>query len=207
LGILPESQSTGIGISKLSNGQSLPCATKSISSESVDLIYKKPALGTLKPTYNKSHLGSAVALDLEEIGAFKGVITSQSKSGFQVAVDDGYRNSLSSKLAHLADKRGIKHDVSIASGPGITRIEPAQKECSFKDPEGILRSGIIVNLSQADVLVRAAHIPSVPSIISFKGPRLYAAEVTNVFAIGFLAKFCIPIPAPEFSKDIQFVDF
>jgi len=195
------------GVCKIGNGQSAQCTTKSISSESVDLIYKKSSLGTSKPIYNKSHVGSTIALDLEEIGTFEGVITSQNKDGFQVAVDSSCQSQLGTRLADMADRRGIKHNVSIAAGPGVTRVEPTNKNCSFKDPAGILRKGIMVNLSQTDVLIRTTNIPSTPSIISFKGPRTYAAEVTSTFAIGFVAKFCNPIPASEFSKDIQFVDF
>jgi len=192
------------GISKLANGQTAHCTTKKISSESVDLIFKSPTPEASKLASDKSQVGSAISLDLEEIGAFNGIISSQSKDGFQVAVDSIYKAKLSSKLTDMASKRGIKHDVSIATGPGITRIELKDKKCSYKDGAGVLRKGRIVNLSQVDALIGAQVIPTIPAIIIFEGARRYAAEVTSTVAIGFMVKFSIPIPATEFSEDLKF---
>ena len=89
---------------------------------------------------------------------------------------------------------------------GISRIEPSMKSCSFADETGTLRKGVVVNLSQIDVLIKTSHVPCLTSRIIFSGSPRRVAEVTRTFEIGFVAKFCIPIPHGEFSAGIQFVN-
>jgi hypothetical protein len=186
----------------LPNGLAVNCKTKSITSESVDFAYD----GTSGPRYDKSHIGSAVQFNLDEVGTFKGVIASQDNDGFQVKVDEGAKGALTSKLADLATSRGIKHDVALAGGPQITRLELKNKSCAYDDPIGVLRSGTIVNISPVDALIRARYVPPKPGIIAFRGPKRYGAEVADAFAIGFLVKFCTPIPARDFSEQMKFYD-
>jgi hypothetical protein len=184
------------------NGTSFNCETKRISSETVDFAYRS----SIDAQYAKTDVGSSVQCDLDKVGAFKGVIASQNRDGFQVAVDPSSKSLLSAKLAEFAIDRGIKHDVSIAAGPQVTRVEPKNSACCFTDHQGVLRNGQIVNLSQVDLLVRTRFIPPIPALIVFQGPRRYSAEVTSVFVIGFMARFCNPIAEKDFTSNIRFTD-
>lgn len=193
------------GIFTSESGHQVSCKTKKISSESIDLLFENPQDGTNRPL-QKIPLGSSIQLNLEEVGSFGGVISSERNGSFQISVESKSRSMLSTKLAHMAVKRGISPKDSIATGPDVLRIEPKNKECRYDDHMGVLRSGKIVNLSRIDALVRASALPPAPSIILFRGPRQYAAEITSTFEIGFMAKFCTPILPEEFSADMKFMD-
>jgi hypothetical protein len=192
----------------LPDGQSATCKTKTVSSESIDFVYNAAspeAPGTPRPVLS---VGSAVSLDLDEVGACKGVLTSQSEDGFQVAVNKDSRGLVSTKLAHIAVKRGIGVDSISAVRTGVTRIEPDNKNCAFTDHTGTLRKGMIVNLSQFDALIRAAAtiIPPMGSRIVLRGPVWHGADVISTFEIGFMVKFCLPIPEDKFSTALVFSD-
>ncbi|WP_020175048.1 hypothetical protein [Methyloferula stellata] len=194
------------GVCRLPDGQSTKCKTKRISSESVDLVYDAAPFGSPNNPNDKTHMGSAVQLSLAGVGVVGGIITSQDLDGFRVAVDGNCQSALSAKLADIAAARGIRHEVKIAAGPSVIRVEPKHKNCAFDDQRGILRKGTIVNVSQIDALIKTSIIPPKPTVIIFRGTRRYAAEVTSTFAIGFMAEFCSPIPTCEFSDDIKFSD-
>ena len=69
-----------------------------------------------------------------------------------------------------------------------------------------MRKGWLINISQADALIKAAIVPPIGATISFGGPASYTAEVTRVFEIGFAVKFSPPIPEAEFSAAIKLTD-
>jgi hypothetical protein len=187
---------------KLPNGLAVKCKTKSISSEIVDLLYTDPKSGNL----DKNDVGLTLHVDVREVGPVKGVVAAQNMDGFQINVDEESRTSLGDRLANLTSSLGVRHDVTIAAGPEIQRLEPENSNCCFEDDKGRMRNGRIVNLSQIDALIRAKFIPRKSSIIFFKGPCRYLAEVTSVFAIGFMAQFATPIRNKDFSTQIKFTD-
>ena len=146
-------------------------------------------------------------LDLDQIGAFRGVLAAQNPEGFQIAVDHDCKSMVGTKLADLASARGISFDETAKhERERITRIEPDNKSCTFTDHKGALRKGKLVNMSRVDALIKAAILPPVATHIVFGGPRQYLAEVTRTFEIGFAIKFCPPIPSEEFSAAIKFSD-
>ncbi len=193
----------------LPDGQSATCKTRKVSSESIDFVYNAPTSeGEPNPSRPALSVGSSVSLDVDEVGALKGVLTSQTKDGFQVAVNKDSRAMVGTKLAHIAVKRGIGVDSTSAVKTGVARIEPVDKNCNFTDNTGSLRNGMIVNLSQFDALIRVSStiIPPIGSRIVLRGPIWHGADVINAFEIGFMVKFCLPIPADQFSTAIRFTD-
>ncbi|MGA3302521.1 MAG: hypothetical protein ABSC72_04450 [Methylovirgula sp.] len=192
----------------LPNGRSTSCKTKKISSESVSFIYD---LGTGAYRFKLPDdlpMGSVMNVDLDRVGEFHGALTSQYPEGFQIAVDGEYKDMLSKRLALLATTlRNIGlDDGSGVTKPSITRIEPANKNCRFTDRAGVARKGWLINISQADALIKAAIVPPVGATICFGGPGRYMAEVTRGFEIGFAVKFTPPIPEAEFSAAIKLTD-
>ncbi len=192
----------------LPGGESATCKTTKVSSESIDFVYNAPSSGEPATPRQLMPVGSPVSLDVDEVGALKGVLTSQNEEGFQVAVNKDSRTMVSERLAHIAVKRGIGVDATSAVKAGATRIEPINKNCSFTDHMGALRKGMIVNLSQHDALIRAAAaiIPPLDSRIVLRGPEWHGAYVTGAFEIGFMVKFCLPIPEAQFTTAIRFCD-
>jgi hypothetical protein len=193
------------GVCTLPGGTSAQCQTTKISSDSVNVVYAPSPPGAPKPVREAMPKGAAVNLKLDEVGAFRGTLTSQHNDGFEVAVDSAYQTVLGAKLSHIAAKRGIAPS-PLPSIPIETRIEPSSKDCWFLDQTGTLRKGLIVNLSQVDMLLRASIIPPMGAQIVFRGARRYAAEVTSIFKIGFMVKFCNQLPVQEFTTAIKFSD-
>jgi len=188
------------------NGQSGPCKTKKVSSERVEFAYPERASYSPATLQAKPAIGSRVSLDVEGLGTFGGVLTSENEDGFEVAVNKENRSSVSTKLAHIAAKRGSGVETAYVVKPNAVRIEPVHKDCSFTDHTGTLKKGFVVNLSQFDALIRTspANIPPLGTRIVIRGPEWHGAEVAIVFEIGFIAKFCLPIPADRFSTELRF---
>jgi len=190
------------------NGRSTTCKTKTISSESVELVYDLQTAGyPIKPP-EEIPPGSTIHLDVDQIGNFHGTVTSQNSEGFQLAVDVNCKGMLISKLSRIAaSMRGSRFVTPAATAhTNITRIEPTIKTCSFTDNTGTVRRGKIINISQIDALIKAPVIPPVGSQIVFSGRPTHAAEVTRSFEIGFAVKFCPPIPVEQFSAAIRLLD-
>jgi len=190
------------GLCTLPDGQKSQCQTEKISSQSVDLVYTEPNRSTATPP-----AGSAVHLDIEEIGTFKGTLTSGNKRGMQVAVDVDDRGMVSSKLAYVIGKRGIGIENPQASEASAMSIQPDHKSCAFIDHTGTLRIGEIVRLSHTEVLIRASICPPSKTYVHFRGPQRLIAEVTSSFEMGFMAKFIPPIPAQKLSAALKLADF
>lgn len=190
------------------NGRSRTCKTKTISSEAVELIYDLQTAGYPFKAPEEIPAGSTVHLDLEQIGNFHGMLTSQNSEGFKLAVDVNCKGMLITKLTKMAAairSSGQNHE-SLVTKTSIMRIEPSTKNCSFTDDKGTLHKGKIINVSQVDALIKAPVIPPIATHIVFGGPRAHVAEVTRTFEIGFAVKFCTPIPPDEFSDAIKFID-
>jgi len=191
----------------LPDGFSTKCQTTKISSDSVNVVYAPTPPGMPAQRREAMPQGAAINLKLEELGALRGVLKTQDQEGFEVAVDGAYQTVLGAKLSHLAAKRGIRPSAApVPSIPIETRIEPASKDCWFLDHTGTLRKGLIVNLSQIDMLLRASIIPPAGARITFRGPQRHTADVTSIFKIGFMVKFCDQLPVQEFTTAIKFSD-
>ncbi len=192
----------------LPNGESAACKTKKVSSESIDFVYNAPPPNAPSAPRPVMPVGSPVSLDLDEVGACGGVLTSHNEDGFRVAVNKDSRSAVSTKLAHIAVKRGIGVEAMGAMKTGVPRIEPANKNCAFTDHTGMLRTGMIVNLSQFDALIRASAtiIPPMGTRIVLRGPVWHGADVISTFEIGFMVKFCLPIPDDKFTTALTFAD-
>ncbi len=190
-----------------SNGRSIACKTKRLSKDAVHFAYDAEFVGNPAKRCDDLHLGTPMHLDLDQIGAFEGVLATQNLEGFEVAVDHDCKSMLSTKLAALAGARGISFDeTTLPVKERITRIEPDNKSCSFTDQTGTLRKGRLVNVSQVDALITTSALLPVATYIVFNGPRRYLAEVTRTFEIGFAVRFCPPIPREEFSPAIKLSD-
>lgn len=195
------------GTCTLSGGGATNCKTTMISSEAVHLVYDTQSGDPSAKRSDEIRAGSAVQLDLDQIGAFRGVVASKKPEGFRVAVDDDCKPLLRSKLARIAAEHAVSlDDGSVVEKASIKRIEPEIKSCSFLDHTGTLRQGIIVNLSQVDALIKARIVPPVNSRIIFRGSRRHQAEVMRIFEMGFAARFCNLIPTEELSAALKFSD-
>ncbi len=195
---------TSASTCRLPDGQTAACETRTVSSDSVDFVFtESDGASGANP---KLPLGSPVELDVKEVGAFGGVLTSQNEDGFQVAIDKKSHGLVGTRLAHIAVERGIGINSTDTIKSGVQRLEPTNKDCSFTDHKGTLRKGTIVNLSQFDALIRApaAIIPPLGSRIVLRGPEWQGAYVINSFEIGFMVKFCVQIPDERFSPEITF---
>lgn len=189
------------------NGGSAHCKTTTISPEAVNLVYEAQPADPTGKRPDEIRAGSAVHLNLDQIGPFRGVVASKKSEGFRVTVDDEYKPLLRSKLSRMAAEHAISlEDGSVVAKSSITRIEPNIKSCSFLDHTGTLRQGIIINVSQIDALIKARIIPPLKSRITFRGSRRHLAEVTRTFEMGFAARFSSLIPAAEFSAAIKLSD-
>jgi hypothetical protein len=190
------------------NGRSTTCKTKTISSESVDLVYDLQTAGYPIKYPEEIPAGSTVHLDLEQIGNFHGKVTSQNSEGFQLAVDVDCKGMLITKLAQVA--AAIRNtdfsEAPLAARQNVNRIEPNIKMCNYTDHMGQVRKGKIINVSPFDALIKAAIIPPTATHIVFGGKQARVAEVTRTFEIGFAVQFCAPIPEEEFSVSIKFLD-
>ncbi len=196
------------GLCTLPNGRSTACKTKKISSESVDFIYEGGIGRNPLKAAEEMPTGSTMHVDVDQVGKFRGSLTSQSADGFRIAVDSDCKDMLSNKLAHLAAaiRNTNFNEMPQTAKPSVTRLEPDVKSCRFTDHTGASRKGTIINVSQIDALIKSPIVPPVAAHIVFGGVRHYAAEVTRAFEIGFAVKFCPPIPDEEFSAAIKFLD-
>ncbi len=190
------------------NGRSTTCKTKKISSESVDLVYDLQTAGYPIRYPEEIPAGSTIHLDLEQIGNFHGVLTSQNSEGFQLAVDVECKGMLITKLAQVAAaiRNTTFEEAPLEVKRNVVRIEPNVKSCSYTDNMGMMRKGKIINVSPLDALIKAAIIPPIGTHIVFGGAQARVAEVTRTFEIGFAVQFCAPIPEEEFSANIKFLD-
>jgi hypothetical protein len=189
------------------NGGSANCKTTTISSEEVHLVYDEPTGNPAAKRSDELRTGSAVHLDLDQIGAFHGVVAAKKSEGIRVTVDDKCKPMVRDKLTYMAAEHAVSIENASAAGePSITRIEPSIKSCSFLDHTGTLRQGTIVNLSQVDALIRSRIVPPLKSRIVLRGPRRHLAEVTRTFEMGFVVRFCAVIRPEEFSSAIKFSD-
>jgi hypothetical protein len=183
-------------------GQSVKCKTKSISPEVVDVVYD----ANDKVRSDETLAGASIQMDINALGSIRGLITSETREGFSTRVDDDFKPMLKRKLHHFLKDTGLPADEDRILGTSrIARIEPNVKSCTFADEQGILRKGMVVNVSRVDALIRATHVPRLASKVIFSGSPKRAAEIARTFEIGFVAKFCVPIPDGEFSEAIQFL--
>ncbi len=190
------------------NGRSTTCKTRKISSDSVDLVYDLQTAGYPIRYPEEIPPGSTVHLDLDQIGNFHGVVTSQSADGFQLAVDVDCKGMLITKLAQMANaiRNTTFEEAPLEARRNVARIEPNVKTCSYTDHMGQVRKGKIINVSPFDALIKAATVPPVATHIVFGGKPARVAEVTRTFEIGFAVQFSAPIPEEEFSPAITFLD-
>ncbi len=189
------------------NGRSIGCKTTEVSKDAVRFAYDADSVGDPAKRCDDLQAGTPMHVDLDQLGAFEGVLAAQYLEGFQIAVDHDCKSMLSTKLAGLAGARGISFDqTAVPVREHITRIEPDNKNCAFIDQKGVLRKGRLINVSQVDALITASILPPVAAHIVFNGPRRYLAEVTRTFEIGFAVRFCPPIPREEFSPAIKLSD-
>ncbi|MGB8278488.1 MAG: hypothetical protein WCF20_11245 [Methylovirgula sp.] len=196
------------GRATMPNGRSTTCKTRTISSESVDLVYDLQTAGYPIRHPEEIPAGSTVHLDLDQIGNFHGIVTSQNSEGFQLAVDVDCKGMLITKLARVAAavRNASFDEAPLTARRSVTRIEPTVKNCNYTDHMGLMRKGKIINLSPSDALIKAAIIPPIATHIVFGGQQARVAEVTRTFEIGFAVQFCAPIPEEEFSAAIKFLD-
>jgi hypothetical protein len=192
----------------LPNGESASYTTRKISSEAVDFVYNEPGLYTPGTPRQRMAVGTAMSLHLDGLGLgdLEGLLTSQTEDGFQVAIRKDCRSILAGKLAQIAAENGIGVEATDTVRTNAPRLEPEHTACWFTDYRGKLKKGKIVSLSQFDALIRIAPtmIPPNGTRIVFRGPEWHGAEVAIAFEIGFIAKFCVPIPAEKFSPALRF---
>jgi len=186
-------------------GRPVKCKTAKISAEEIDLVCQTNPWEQLNFEKEK---GSVIRLDLDQIGPFGGVVDSQRGNNLQILVDREFRTLLDAKLARVAAQRklGIPAAEAAPAKTVVARIELRHTACAFTDHIGTLRKGTVVNVSQHDILLRATVIPPMNALITFQGPGRHRAEVTNKFAIGFLAKFLAPFSENDLSPDMMFID-
>lgn len=180
------------------DGEATKCGAKSINPEGVD-----GACDAKKDREGSGRVGNAVTgppaqMEMNEFGSTEAHSAKVESDGQPVS--EKKLDRLLSECGTAADKeRGVRNSAA-------TRIEPIVKSCSFVDETGILRTGIVVNVSQFDALIKTTHVPRLASQIVFSGSPKRTAEITRNFEIGFVAKFSIPLADEEFSDAIQFTN-
>jgi len=187
-------------------GRPVKCKTAKISAEEIDLVCHTSPWERLNFEKEK---GAPIRLDLDQIGPFGGTVDSQRGNNLQILVDREFRSLLDAKLARVAAQRKLGVTPAAGASPAktvVARIELKHTACAFNDHIGTLRKGTVVNVSHQDILLRATVIPPLNALIKFQGPGHHRAEVTNKFAIGFLATFLVPFNESELSPDMMFID-
>jgi hypothetical protein len=196
------------GLCTLANGRSSAFLTEKISSDLINFIYDEATPGYRFKLPDDLPVGTPMRLDLDRIGEFHGALAAQNLRGFKVAVAGECRSILSNRLAVLAAaiRNADPEDPCMEAKTTVTRLEPETKNCRFTDPSGVLRKGLIINVSRIDALIKAPVVPPVGAQVAFAGPGHREARVSRAFEIGFAVNFCEPIPEGEFSASIKFLD-
>jgi hypothetical protein len=195
------------GLCELPNGLDRSCRTKSIGPQGIDIVYQDAMDANDKRQSPKGgFVSGTVQLDLDEVGKLHGVLTTQTAEGFQVAVDPKFSGLLLTKLARYM-ARGITghHDHRGGQSTG-ERIVPANSFCTYRDRNGILNKGTLVNISRLDALVKTRSLPELNSLITFSGRRQRRAHVIRCLESGFAALFVDPLVEQEFSAEIVLAD-
>lgn len=196
------------GLCELPNGLNRSCRTKSIGPQSIDVVYRDAMdAGDKRHSPKGGLISGTVQLDLDQVGKFQGVLTTQTAEGFQVAVDPKFSGLLLAKLARYM-ARGITghHDQRNGSRAAGERIVPANSFCTYRDRNGILNKGTLVNISRLDALVKTRSLPELNSLITFSGRRQRRAHVIRCLESGFAALFVDPLVEQEFTADIVLAD-
>jgi hypothetical protein len=198
------------GLCELPNGLDRSCRTKSIGPQAIDIVYQDAMdAGDKRQSPKAGFVSGTVQFDLDQVGKFQGVLTTQTPDGFQVAVDPKFSGLLLTKLARYM-ARGITghHDHRAGQGnrSASERIVPANSFCTYRDRNGILNKGTLVNISRLDALVKTRSLPELNSLITFSGRRQRRAHVIRCLESGFAALFVDPLVEQEFSAEIVLAD-
>jgi hypothetical protein len=189
------------------NGSSVKCKTTSISPEAVNLVCDPPATPASVRGAAEMNAGSRVHLNLDQIGPFRGVVASKKAEAVRITVDDDDKPKLRTRLSRMAAERAVTmHEDPKSTKSAPMKIEPTITACSFVDHTGTIRRGVVVNITQVDVLIKARIVPPVGSRITFRGSLRQTADVTRNFELGFVARFCSSIPVEAFTPAIKFSD-
>lgn len=180
------------------DGEATKCGPKSIKPEGVDVVCEAKSDKEGSGRHGDALIGPPAQMEMNEFGSAEGLSPKVESDGQPV---------LEKKLDRLLSDCGMAADKDRGNrSSAATRIEPTVKSCTFADEAGILRTGIVVNVSQFDALIKTTHVPRLASQVIFSGSPKRTAEITRNFEIGFVAKFSIPLAEEEFSDAIQFTN-
>lgn len=177
------------GFYGLADGQRYPCRTLQIDPNQLSLSCQVSG----KP-------GDHVDLDLDLLGSLHGVIEGQMAAGLRVNVGDGYQDHIAQKLAWFKACLSPGADAAVDSikARGARRIVPWQTTCRFVDPDGVLRTAMILNISCSGAALKSDCLPPVGAPIVLGGPDGRRGLTVRRFEGGFAMAFLESIPAEIF---------
>lgn len=196
------------GLCQLPNGIDRSCRTRTIGPQSVDVVYQDTPSSSGRRRAEENLINGTVHLDLEQVGKFHGVLTAQAPDGFHVAVDPHFGGLLLTKLARYMAS-GLPQQAqrgNLGECSPSERIIPTSSVCTYRDEEGVLYKGTLINISRLDAVVKIGTRPELNSLITFCGRRQRKAHVIRRYQTGFSALFVDPLRDQEFSADIQLTD-
>jgi hypothetical protein len=198
------------GLCELPGGFDRSCRTKTIGPQTVDVVYQD-ALdeGAGSRSRDDSFVNGTVHLDLDHVGRFYGTLTAQTVEGFHVAVDPKFSGLLMTKLArYMAQELPAQreHRSGLGAMQPNERIVPKSRFCTYRDQNGTLHKGSLINVSRLDAMIKTQTLPELNTLITFCGRRQRKAHVIRRLETGFSALFVDPLNDQEFSPDILLSD-
>jgi hypothetical protein len=198
------------GFCELPDGLDRSCRTKTIGPQTVDVIYQDaPDESNKRHSKSDGYVNATVHLDLDQVGKFHGTLTAETVEGFHVAVDPKFAGLLLTKLArYMAQELPSRREHR--GGPGAMlpneRIVPRNRFCTYRDQDGMLQKGSLINISRLDAMIKTQNLPEPGSMVTFCGRGQRKAHVIRQLETGFSALFVDPLSDREFSVDIFLCD-
>jgi hypothetical protein len=193
------------GLCELPDGVDRSCRTKTIGPQTVDVVYQdaydEPDKLRLK---SDGFVNATVHLDLDQVGKFHGTLTAETVEGFHVTVDPKFAGLLLTKLARYMAQElpSREHRSGLGSMLPNERIVPRNRFCTYRDQDGGLQKGSLINISRLDAMIKTQSLPELGSMITFCGRRERKAHVIRQLETGFSALFVDPLSDQEFTLDI-----
>jgi hypothetical protein len=170
----------------LPSGLTLPCETKRVGPERIDVMYTEARVPSLTLS-----LEARVALELEYFGLIHGTIRATNDTGFSVAPDIIYHGMLVAKLAELyAPSLGLENERSDLDRL-TARITLRNPACVYRviESDAVIYHAKIALLSHKVATLRTAHIQRAGTRVLLGWPNARPGIVARCFESGFTIEF------------------
>jgi hypothetical protein len=170
----------------LPNGAKLSCETKRIEPERIEVAYKENGKANTDLPLNIK-----VGLDLDFFGFVRGTVSDSHKSGFAIAPDIIYHETLVAKLAELYAPDAASDNSRGNLARLMARITLRDPACIYRliDGDATLYYAKIALLSHKVATLRTAHIQRAGTRLLLGRADAHAGTVVRSFESGFTVEF------------------